>query len=122
MQRHMQQETDTQLSKLLLIKSEFELAFFHANSISDTDRTILFKYQNDNIFYHFAENAIIRKESGISDTLFSGNYSYRVLREDKFLSRLVLYISQNGNEYQLTFDKTYFPNFLLRNKELSFEY
>jgi len=123
MSRHFDKNKNSDLSRLISLKSEFEMIFFRSSDIEEKEEGLCFSCKNEKSLYIFSDNAIIKEQTSRSDTICSGKYSYLISKNNQEkVSQLILKFGNTNDTIQVTFNKQYLPNQLLRDKEINFEY
>lgn len=124
MGRQFRSEYQKQLSSLVLLKSGLEMDFFYADTIVVEQQQILVYINEKKSSYQFYDDAVLKEVNLISDTLIKGEclVEFETIEKRNWVNRLKLKIKVEDNEIQMSFNKRYLPNQLLKGKEISFEY
>ena len=124
MTRYLDQKKESDLSRLLLVSSEFEMLFFRAHNITEKEKGLCFLCEDKEFEYILSDDAIIRNQTSQPDTIYAGKYSYQVAGYSDYgrIYQLTLWFENKKDTLQMTFEKKYWSNQLLKDKEINFEY
>jgi hypothetical protein len=124
MERQFRNEYEKQLSTLVILKSGLEMDFFYADTIFAEQGQLLVFRNGKETSYQFNNDAILKKVEPTSDTLFKGGCltESETIGKNSWVKRLTLKLKVDDDEVNMSFNKCYLPNQLLKVKEISFEY